>query len=145
MNSTVDVATAEGWFASGQRTQTIFFSPPLPPPPPPRAHMWNRGWGHETGELSTRPTRGWAKSGPSVFSWDGLIDDEGRGGERERERERRWIWFVSESGNYCTMSFSQDGRKNGEFIIRLGGISFSKLRAKLKPLMRRGVVMFGCF
>lgn len=32
------------------------------------------------------------------------------------------------------MSFSQDGRKNGEFIIRLGGISFSKLRAKLKPL-----------
>lgn len=39
------------------------------------------------------------------------------------------------------MSFSQDGRKNGEFIIRLGGISFSKL----KPLMRRGVVMFGCF
>ena len=62
-------------------------------------------------------------------------------GERERERER---WFVSESGNYCTMSFSQDGRKNGEFIIWSGGISFSKLRAKLKPVMRRGVVMFGC-
>lgn len=81
MNSTVDVATAEGWFASGQRIQTIFFSPPLPLPP---AHMWNRGWGHETGELSTRPTRGWAKSGPSVFSWDDLIDDEGRRKEREK-------------------------------------------------------------
>lgn len=39
-------------------------------------------------ELSTLLTRGWAKPGPSGFSWDSLIDTTGRY-ERERQKGKK--------------------------------------------------------
>ena len=123
MNSTADVATAEGWFASQDGTPAIFFTSVCPAGPGTLLHyvsvsvsLWRVGARNFLHVLRVGGRNQVPLSLP-VFFRDGLIDIG------QAKQKRRGDRSAPETGNYTARWIFSAGRKTGQFIIPAGGIS----------------------